>query len=291
MNAISKIILTVGAMTFSACSNYVVREAYAQDTPVTLQVFYDQLDPYGMWVDFPTYGYVWIPDVPVEFSPYVSSGHWVYTHYGWTWHSYYRWGWAPFHYGRWHHDARYGWLWIPDTVWGPAWVVWRSGGGYCGWAPLGPNIRVDIVISGNYHVPSEHWVFVPEADLSRDNISRHRVDRTRNNTIMENAPVTKQVRSERNVTYMPGPDRTEIQQRKTQSTRQVDIRERNDPGKDRLKKDRLELFKPEIQRQVPGGRNVVPGRVFRLDEINKSKSPPSNSKDRTGTTRSRTKTK
>jgi hypothetical protein len=31
-----------------------------------------------------------------------------------------------------------GWGWVPGTMWGPAWVSWRSGGGYAGWAPLPP---------------------------------------------------------------------------------------------------------------------------------------------------------
>ena len=29
--------------------------------PVTTQVFYDQLSPYGQWVNYGNYGYVWIP--------------------------------------------------------------------------------------------------------------------------------------------------------------------------------------------------------------------------------------
>jgi hypothetical protein len=31
-----------------------------------------------------------------------------------------------------------GWCWIPGTLWGPAWVSWRWGGGYVGWSPLPP---------------------------------------------------------------------------------------------------------------------------------------------------------
>jgi hypothetical protein len=30
---------------------------------VSLQVFYDELDPYGTWMEHRTYGYVWIPSV------------------------------------------------------------------------------------------------------------------------------------------------------------------------------------------------------------------------------------
>src|SRR5829696_879022 len=59
--------------------------------------------------------------------------------YGWMWASDYDWGWATFHYGRWVYDNFYGWLWMPGYEWSPAWVEWRSGGDYYGWAPLGPD--------------------------------------------------------------------------------------------------------------------------------------------------------
>jgi hypothetical protein len=36
------------------------------------------------------------------------------------------------------YDSSYGWLWTPGTQWAPAWVSWREGGDYIGWAPLPP---------------------------------------------------------------------------------------------------------------------------------------------------------
>ena len=64
---------------------------------VNFQVFYDNLSPYGYWVDNPVYGYVWVPNVPRGFRPYATNGHWIFTEDGWTWVSNYPWGWAPFH--------------------------------------------------------------------------------------------------------------------------------------------------------------------------------------------------
>ncbi len=69
--------------------------------------------------------------------PYGDRGHWVYTDYGWYWDSDYSWG-MTFHYGRWFHHARFGWCWYQDTEWEPYWETRRSGGDYCGWAPLPP---------------------------------------------------------------------------------------------------------------------------------------------------------
>jgi len=104
----------------------------AQQENVSFQVFYDQLSPYGQWVDYANWGYVWIPDAGPDFEPYSTAGHWVMTKYGWTWVSEYPWGWAPFHYGRWDFNDDLGWFWIPDTEWGPAWVTWRRANGYYG---------------------------------------------------------------------------------------------------------------------------------------------------------------
>jgi hypothetical protein len=38
---------------------------------------------------------------------------------------------------------RCGWVWVPDTVWAPSWVVWRTSGDYCGWAPVPPHAAFD----------------------------------------------------------------------------------------------------------------------------------------------------
>jgi len=105
------------------------------------QQFESELSPYGAWEDVPSYGHVWVPSPSVvgyDFTPYGTGGNWIDSEYGWTWNSDYDWGWAPFHYGRWMVMGGYGWCWIPGTTWGPAWVNWRWGGGYVGWAPMGP---------------------------------------------------------------------------------------------------------------------------------------------------------
>lgn len=110
--------------------------------PNAYQQFETTLSPYGSWEDVPNYGHVWVPSqsaVGDDFEPYDTGGHWVDSDdYGWTWASDYDWGWAPFHYGRWMVLGGYGWCWMPGTTWGPAWVDWRWGGGYVGWAPMGP---------------------------------------------------------------------------------------------------------------------------------------------------------
>ena len=117
------------------------QQAYADDDPSALTAFRDVLDPYGTWVSDPTYGLVWVPNPTATgagFEPYVSSGHWTYNN-GWTWVSDYPWGWVPFHYGRWVQTSSEGWAWVPGRTYSGAWVDWRVGNGYVGWAPAAPD--------------------------------------------------------------------------------------------------------------------------------------------------------
>jgi hypothetical protein len=103
--------------------------------------FYRALAPHGDWFWVDEYGWVWQPNAVVvgaDFVPYASGGTWVSTDWGWSFSCRWGWGWAPFHYGSWVFDPLYGWIWLPDIVWAPAWVDWRIGGGYVGWAPLPP---------------------------------------------------------------------------------------------------------------------------------------------------------
>jgi len=133
--------------------------------PDAYKQFEAALAPYGAWTDDPAYGRVWIPSaaqVGDDFTPYATNGDWLDTEYGWTWSSGWSWGWAPFHYGRWVGSER-GWAWVPGTLWGPAWVSWRAGGGYVGWAPLPPR-GVSLASPIGVHSP---WRFMVAGELGR----------------------------------------------------------------------------------------------------------------------------
>lgn len=122
------------------------------------------LAPYGEWLDDPRYGRVWVPSptvVGADFAPYATAGEWSLSQYGWTWASDYPWGWGPFHYGRWVTLATRRWAWVPGTTWGPAWVTWRVGDGFAGWAPLPPSGAPLASPAGD----ASCWRFVPASRL------------------------------------------------------------------------------------------------------------------------------
>jgi hypothetical protein len=96
------------------------------------------LAPYGRWLEVTGYGTCWSPDVEPHWAPY-TEGYWAYTDAGWTWVSREPFGSIVFHYGRWLMTSE-GWCWVPGQDWGPAWVSWRTGDKYVGWAPLPPEV-------------------------------------------------------------------------------------------------------------------------------------------------------
>ena len=164
---------TMGGLSVVQTPNRAADESANYDDgydPTAYTQFEADLAPYGDWYDDPQYGRVWSPSTTVvgsDFSPYATGGQWSLTQYGWTWLSDYPWGWAPFHYGRWATVASRGWAWVPGTIWGPAWVSWRMGDGYAGWAPLPPS---GLAIAAPTYATS-WWRFVPMQQLGSRRLS------------------------------------------------------------------------------------------------------------------------
>jgi hypothetical protein len=144
------------------------------------------LEASGEWVDDEDYGRVWLPYTTVvggDFTPYDSSGDWVYTDYGWSFQSDYDWGWLAFHFGRWTMFDDDRWGWVPDRTWGPSWCDWRHDGenNVVGWRPQAPDHRGgtggggwsngghatirDHRTHGQHKDPS--WRFAKASELSR----------------------------------------------------------------------------------------------------------------------------
>jgi hypothetical protein len=255
------------AMLFAICMITAILSIPAKAQPgvsVSFQAFYDNLSPYGQWVQDPAYGYVWVPDMGPDFRPYYTRGHWVMSEYGNLWVSDYPWGWAPFHYGRWIYDAFYGWVWVPGNIWGPAWVSWRWGGGYCGWAPLRPGISFNIAI-GNYYPPDDWWVFIPPAYIHHPRFYEYYRGPRNNITIIHNTTITKNTYVNNNVTYISGPRTTEIQQVTHQPVTVYHVRNDNKPGSTAIQNNTVNIYRPTVASAPASGARPVPGKVVKED--------------------------
>lgn len=243
------------------------QSAKAQYDDVSLQTFYDELSPYGTWINDPEYGYVWRPDVDQgEFRPYYTNGRWVMTEYGNTWVSNYDWGWAPFHYGRWIYNRYNRWVWIPDTTWGPAWVSWRSGGGYYGWAPLAPSISININFGPRYVVPDFCWNFIPERHIYYTSYPRYYSGRNR--VYIQNTVIINNTYVRNNRTYYTGPRADDIRRATNRNVTVYNVSRVNSRNSgNRIENNTVNIYSPRPTRGVDNAkaapREVVSGDINR----------------------------
>jgi len=189
----------------------------ARGADISIDFIYDNLSG-GNWIDVEGYGYGWQPDVATSdpnWRPY-SDGYWAYTDYGWTWISYEDFGWATYHYGRWADLADYGWVWFPgeDLDWGPAWVSWRTGGDYIGWAPLPPRgpgvvyegqpigVNVDLV----FDIGPEYYNFCDVRFIGEPVLRDRIFPPVQNITYITNTVNVTNITVQNNVVYNYGPD-------------------------------------------------------------------------------------
>ena len=184
---------------------------------VSVDFFYDNLAG-GSWFELEGYGYCWQPDIAVNdpsWRPY-ADGYWAYTDVGWTWVSYEDFGWATYHYGRWARLADYGWVWVPgsDLEWGPAWVSWRTGGDYIGWAPLpprGPGIiyeggPIGASVDVEFDIGPEFYNFCDVRYIGEPVLRQRIVPVQQNITYINQTVNITNITVNNNVVYNHGPD-------------------------------------------------------------------------------------
>jgi len=272
------------------------------DQDVSFQTFYDQLGDQGTWVQTDDYGYVFQPNIQdPDWQPY-SDGYWVDSNEGMTWVSDEPWGWATYHYGRWANIEGIGWVWVPGYRWAPAWVSWRYGGGYCGWAPLPPetfygaeygdggiglgfHFGGDVDIS--FHIGAGCYNFVRIEDMGERNYRHHIMDRHNNFAIINHTTNVTNINinnGERNgggrnhfhgVTA-GGPSINELNAHSRQHIQTVQLAASNQPGRSNLQGNTLSVFAPKvnpdsIHQAKPGviGESVNHPKFNRGDSITK----------------------
>jgi hypothetical protein len=179
--------------------------------------FYTKLEPYGDWIETDDYGYVYHPREAENnrWRPY-TNGRWVYTDAGWTWVSEEPFGWATYHYGRWTRLRGLGWVWVPGNEWAPAWVSWRKGDQYVGWAPLPPEAQFDRATgihnwSDNYYdIGPDQYCFVPTIDFGEERVERAVVPAQQNVTIVNQTTNVTNITYNNTVIVSQGPSYDEL---------------------------------------------------------------------------------
>ncbi|MGZ5498125.1 MAG: DUF6600 domain-containing protein, partial [Candidatus Aminicenantales bacterium] len=213
--------------------------------------FYDELQPYGAWVSYRPYGYVWIPgNVGYNWRPY-SRGHWAWTDYGWNWVSVERWGWIAFHYGRWGWDRGLGWYWVPDNIWGPAWVAWRWGDAHIGWAPLPPG--ADYIPGrgfgrSQWNFPENSWNFVRGQDFMDRSINRWILPIERNRTILDRTEFGVNINERDRHIFNDGVDPDLVRRQTNRTIDRYTLKDATRPGIEREEGRDLVVSRPVIKR-------------------------------------------
>jgi hypothetical protein len=231
----------------------------------TYQTFYDQLSPYGTWVNYPGYGYCWVPaNEDPDFSPYMSNGHWVYTDLGWTWVSDFPWGWGPFHYGRWFGDPMYGWIWMPGYDWAPAWVIWGDYDGYYGWACIGPH----DVLSPHYRPDARHWHFVDHQYMGREDFGSHvrRADDVAHGVdINARINVIGHANTYGQSVFFKGPEVSEVEKYRGQKVERVQINNVTAPAQTKVTGGQINIYRPNIVRS--NVQRATPNKVVNTQDL------------------------
>jgi hypothetical protein len=237
--------------------------AYYGGGSLSSSYVYEDLGTYGYWIDYGPYGWSWTPyDVGPLWRPY-TDGYWSYTEFGWTWVSYEPFGWAVYHYGRWIFDPAYGWIWVPDTEWAPAWVAWSYGDSWIGWAPLPPTVGWSVSVGlrwdGRDRIPSSHWCFVRDRDFADTRLSVKIVSVARNETLISRTRnVTRyEARQGRPVNLGLGVDA--VERATGRRVHRANLRDVDSPSRVRSgsRGGTVEVFRPEIR---PGSREAPPRR-------------------------------
>jgi len=270
-------ILFLGIIAMTSCLIYVpvdegrppYRDDYYEDpysTEMDTSYFYDYLSSYGVWVHHSPYGYVWIPErMAYGWRPY-TQGQWVWSDFGWTWASQFRWGWVPFHYGRWGWDRYLGWHWVPGTEWGPAWVSWRTGDLYIGWAAIPPEARFVPgvgITTLPYTLYHSSWVFVEYPYFLNTRLYRYVLPMERNLTIINYSVIRTDIRVRDDRVINRGVDIDHVRRMTKQTISRHELAPADRPGQSRVREGRVEIYNPIIRQNE----SAHPDRVLEKDEV------------------------
>ncbi len=187
-------------------------------SPVTFDTFFQELSPYGDWMNVDGYGMSWCPRVDRDWRPY-TDGRWAQTDAGWTWMSNEPWGWITYHYGRWTTLNDGSWIWVPGYEWAPAWVAWRTNEDYVGWAPLPPeavwepSTGFSASVDTSCGIGLQVYTFCPVQYFGWPALRPVLMPVEQNSTILSHTANVTTICVRNNVIYCGGPDYAQINHR------------------------------------------------------------------------------
>jgi hypothetical protein len=254
------LLLNLGALTQSNS----VTESPQTPRQEEISMFYSELSPLGEWIEFQSGVYAWRPaNVGSDWRPYLH-GRWVWSDFGWYWISDEPFGWATYHYGRWYDDEVYGWIWIPDLVWGPAWVEWRNNDEYVGWAPLPPyarfHVSIGIRFTRRWIAPYHYWCFVPFRHFAGVDAYRNYLPQSNVRRMISTTRSVGRYEIDQDRIVNRGVERNVIELQSGSRIARTEIAAIPERGVERSRKfgetERIEVYRPQRGEIVPNGDQI-----------------------------------
>lgn len=271
-----KLALVIAVISFFFFNEKV--EANHYQVGIGFNYFYSSLSPHGRWIEIDDGLVVWKPRIHNRhWQPY-DHGTWIWTNDGWYWDSYEPFGHIVYHYGRWHYDDYYGWIWVPDYQWAPAWVEWRYDDDYIGWAPLPAyavfNIHSGIHFSLNFSFPYHHWHFLKYKHFGHQHAYNYYAGPQYKERIFGRTKTRNDYGYEKERVINRGVDLRTVQERGARNLQQRELVRRDVESIDRNSvikgKERIEILTPRNQDQNRE-RNFSIERGERQSSLNVSK--------------------
>jgi hypothetical protein len=144
-----------------------------------------------------------------------------------------------------------GWFWVPDVIWGPAWVAWRWGDSHIGWAPLPPG--VDFVPGRGYgrrdwNIPGNHWNFIHGRYFLDRSLDRWVLPFERNLTIINMTTINVNVGYRGDRVYNDGPDIEHVRRLTNRPVERLALKDSNRRGDVREEGQDLIINRPQIKK-------------------------------------------
>jgi len=229
-----------------------------------ISMSFAELSPLGEWIEFQSGVYGWQPaNMGPGWRPYMH-GRWVWSDHGWYWISDEPFGWATYHYGRWYDDEIYGWIWIPDLEWGPAWVEWRHNDEYVGWAPLPPyarfHVSIGIRFTRRWIAPVHYWCFVAYRHFGADIAYREYLPQSNVRRMISTTRSVGHYEIDQDRIVNRGVERNVIERRGGSRIARTEIAIIPERGIERSRKigeaERIEVYRPQRGERLPGGKMI-----------------------------------
>jgi hypothetical protein len=170
-----------------------------------------------------------------------------------------------------------GWFWVPGNIWGPAWVSWRNGGAYIGWAPLPPDVEFVFGVGIRtlpYPIPDTLWVFVDGQYFLHSGIYSYVLPVERNYTIVRTTISKTNIMDRNRVILNQGIDVETVNQLTKTKVSKYEIVDSSDPQAAMVRSGEIQVHRPRIREND----RATPRTVLEVKEakeaVTKSKMEP-----------------